>query len=95
MHEMGIANSILDAVRAETLRYPGGRVERVGIRLGEYSGVDTESLKFCFEALTRETDLEHLILEIEFRPGGEELDLSYLEIEEDHESSSSRKEGSE
>lgn len=95
MHEMGIANSILDAVRTEKLRYPGGRVEKVGIRLGEYSGVDTESLKFCFEALTRESDLEHLILEIEFRPGGEELDLSYLEIEEDHESSSSRKEGSE
>lgn len=95
MHEMGIANSVLDAVRAEALRYPGGRVEKVGIRLGEYSGVDTESLKFCFEALTRQTDLEHLILEIEFRPGGEELDLSYLEIEEDYESSSSRKESSE
>jgi hydrogenase nickel incorporation protein HypA/HybF len=68
MHEMGIANSIMDAVRTEMLRYPDSRAERVGVRIGELAAVDPESLQFCFEALTRETDLDGLELEIEYCP---------------------------
>ncbi|HVI09502.1 MAG TPA: hydrogenase maturation nickel metallochaperone HypA [Candidatus Binatia bacterium] len=65
---MGIANSMLDAVRAEVERYPGTYPVRVGLRIGEVAAIDQEALKFCFEALTRDTDLERLDLQIEFCP---------------------------
>ena len=66
MHEMGIANSILEAVRTEALRFPGGHICKVGVRIGELAGVDPDSMSFCFEALVRETELEPLTLEIEY-----------------------------
>jgi len=68
MHEMGIANSILEAVQNEMRRYPDGRPLKVGVRIGELAAVDPESLRFCFEALSRETDLEGLELEITVCP---------------------------
>ena len=67
MHEMGIANSILEAVRAESRRYPGSRATKVGVRVGELFAIDPESLRFCFDALVRDTDLEGLVLEIEWK----------------------------
>ena len=65
MHEMGIANSILEAVRNEMRRRPESRATRVGVRLGELTAVDAESLRFCFDALKRDTDLGSLQLEVE------------------------------
>jgi hydrogenase nickel incorporation protein HypA/HybF len=64
---MGIAGSVLDAVRIEAGRYPGSRPSRVGLRVGEWSGVDRESLQFCFGALVAGTDLAGLQLEIDYR----------------------------
>lgn len=83
MHELGIAASVLDAVRAELALHPGARATRAGLRLGEFAGVDRKSLTFCFEALVRGTDLDPLSLDIEFRPRGRELDLAFLELEEE------------
>jgi Zn finger protein HypA/HybF involved in hydrogenase expression len=79
---MGIANSILDAVRTEAKRFPGSRIRKVGLRIGEYAGVDTESLSFCFDALKQDTDLAEVALEIEYQPASADLQLSHLELEE-------------
>jgi len=68
MHELGIANSLLEAIQAELLRHAGARVQRVGLRVGELSGVDPEALRFCFECLVKESPFEPLPLDIEFRP---------------------------
>lgn len=68
LHEMSIAASVLDAVRAETARQGGGRVTRAGLRIGELSGVATESLRFCLEVLVADSDLAALAFEIEFVP---------------------------
>jgi len=68
MHELSIANSILDAVRAEAARRPGARLVKVGVRVGELSGVQPDALNFSFEALVRGSDLEPLALEIEACP---------------------------
>jgi len=68
MHEMGIANSILEAVQAEAARYPGAGASKVAVRIGELAAVDPDALRFCFEALTRQTEFESLTLEIEFCP---------------------------
>lgn len=62
---MGIANSVLEAVRREMRRYPDARPTKVGLRIGEMAAVDQESLGFCFEALAGGTELEGLQLQIE------------------------------
>jgi hydrogenase nickel incorporation protein HypA/HybF len=81
MHEMGIANSILEAVRTEMTPYPAARPVKVKVRLGVMAGVDASSLSFCFEALVKDTPFEPLALEIE-EAAADELELSSLELEE-------------
>lgn len=68
MHELGIANSVLEAARAEMQRRPGARLVKIGLRVGELAGVDPEALRFGFDALASGTDLETASLEIEFCP---------------------------
>jgi hydrogenase nickel incorporation protein HypA/HybF len=68
MHEMGIANSVLDAVRTEMARYPGSYPCKVGVRIGEMAAIDQDALRFCFEAMILETDLASLELGIEVCP---------------------------
>jgi hydrogenase nickel incorporation protein HypA/HybF len=114
MHELGIANSVIEAVRAEALRRPGTRVRKVGLLLGELAGVDRDALTFCFDSLVQETELAGVPLEtqlcrrrhrcrcctetfvvVDYETtcpccgstdtgciGGEELELSFLELEE-------------
>lgn len=92
MHEMGIASSILDAADTELLGYPGQRATKIGVVIGEYAGVDTESLKFCFEVLAKDRG-SALELDIEWRTASEELKFAYLELEEvSNEQDRSRKE---
>ena len=67
MHEMSIAGSMLEAVRAEAERHRA-HVSAVGVKIGELSGVDVESLQFCFEVLVQDTDLAPLALQIERLP---------------------------
>ena len=64
---MGIANSILDGVAAEVRRRPGVRPLKVGVRVGELAGLDPDALHFAFEALTIDTPLSGLVLDIEYR----------------------------
>ncbi len=68
MHEMGIANSILEAVVTELQRYPDAHASEVGVRIGEMQAIDKDALQFCFEALVRDTELHGLKLEIELCP---------------------------
>jgi len=82
MHEMGIASSIMDAARTEAARFPGAVPARIGVRIGEWAGVDTESLRFCFESLVLGSDLAGLQLDIDYRARGADLDIAYLELED-------------
>ena len=81
MHEMGIASSILEAVQKELKLYPGHRASKVAVRIGEFAGVDSESLHFCFDAIVKDSPHAPLELEIE-RRGGDELDLGWIEMDE-------------
>ena len=88
MHEMGIACSVLDAVGKEMERYPGRRVVKVGLRIGEFAGVDTESLRFCFEVISKSSQIAPIEFDltwcrVEDGLSGEELDLAYLELEDE------------
>ncbi|MGD0413994.1 MAG: hydrogenase maturation nickel metallochaperone HypA [Terriglobales bacterium] len=68
MHEMGIANSVLDAVRTEMGCHPGTYPCKVGVRIGEMAAIDQDALRFCFEAMIQDTDLASLELAIEVCP---------------------------
>lgn len=68
MHEIGIANSILEAVQTETRVRPGHRPTKVAVRIGELAAINPDALQFCFETLTRNTVLDSLCLEIELCP---------------------------
>ena len=68
MHELSIAQSVLEAVKAEAVRHPGTKPAKVGLKIGELASVDPDALRFGFEVLTRDTALEGLQLEIEFCP---------------------------
>jgi len=57
---MGIASSVIEAVRKEAARHPGTLPCKVGIRIGELAAIDQEALRFCFEVIARDTDLESL-----------------------------------
>jgi Zn finger protein HypA/HybF involved in hydrogenase expression len=81
MHELGIANSILEAVETEMRPHPGARAVKIGVTVGALSGVDRDSLAFCFEAITKGTPLETLQLDLR-DAAADELELSYLELEE-------------
>jgi len=82
MHEMGIACSVLDAVHTELSKHPGQRALRVGLRIGEFAGVDPDSLRFCFEAIVKSSEPAPLELEIEWSRGGDELQIAYLDMDE-------------
>ncbi len=56
MHELSIAMEILDIVEREASDHGAGRVINIRLRIGDLSGVETESLRFCFEAVRGEKD---------------------------------------
>jgi hydrogenase nickel incorporation protein HypA/HybF len=68
MHELNLAEAVLKTVQIEALRHPGSLPRKVGVRVGELAAVDPEALRFCFDAIIRETDLESLLLEVEVCP---------------------------
>lgn len=80
MHEMGIAQEILGIVEREVEARPEARVKAVGVRVGRCSGVDAESLRFCFECLKKDTVVEAAELLIERTPA-DELEVAQVELE--------------
>ena len=65
MHELGLADSILNRVRDQAKQRPGARVVTVGVKVGEMSGVSADALASCFKALVHDTDLDGARLKIE------------------------------
>lgn len=68
MHELSIAEAVLQAVRRHALCYPDSRPIRIGLKIGELAALDGDSLRFCFEAIVKGTDLDGLQLAIEVCP---------------------------
>ena len=51
MHELAIAQSIIDVVEAKVAECNATHVKGVRLRIGEASGIVVDSLTFCFEML--------------------------------------------
>lgn len=65
MHEMSIAQSIVDIILQESGNHNVNRVLSVALKVGELSAVEIESLRFCFELVTKGTSAEGARLDIE------------------------------
>lgn len=58
MHEMSIALSIIEAVVAKAEQEKSQKVNEIELEVGKVSGVQPESLKFCFSAAAKNTLVE-------------------------------------
>ena len=68
MHEMAIAEGILDIALEYAKREDAKKVSEIGLLLGEMSGVVVESLEFGFEMLAQGTLAEGAKLSIKNVP---------------------------
>lgn len=68
MHELSIAQNIVEIVQDALGRAGRPRVEKVVVQLGEMVAVVPRSLEFCYEAMTQGTPLAGSTLVIEEVP---------------------------
>ena len=68
LHELAIADSIIETVLAEISERNYATVIAIGLRIGELTDVVPEALEFGFEAITAGTSLEKTKLVIEKTP---------------------------
>ena len=66
MHEMSIAQGIVDIVREEMQKHNAKVLRSIRLNIGQMSAVVPESLSFCFKVITSGTELEgaELIMDI-------------------------------
>ncbi|HEX9180230.1 MAG TPA: hydrogenase maturation nickel metallochaperone HypA [Burkholderiales bacterium] len=69
MHEMSLAEGVVQIVEDYARRENFRRVKTVWLEIGRLSGVEMEAMRFCFEAATRSTVAEGATLEILETPG--------------------------
>lgn len=69
MHEMSIAEGIVQLLEEQAVAQRFSRVRAVWLEIGALAAVDPRALCFCFEAVTRGSLAEGARLEIIERPG--------------------------
>ncbi|MCF8208631.1 MAG: hydrogenase maturation nickel metallochaperone HypA [Rhodoferax sp.] len=69
MHEMALAEGILQLVEETAKREHAARVKLVVLEIGKLSTVEPQALKFCFDAVTRGSLADGAVLEIIHVPG--------------------------
>ena len=69
MHEMSLAEGVLAIIEDHAAKSGFARVKTVWLEIGALSGVETEAMRFCFDAVTRGSLAEGAALEIDATPG--------------------------
>ncbi len=69
MHEMSLAESMLEIIERQALAQPFRRVRSVVLEIGALAAVEPEAMRFCFDAVTRGTIAEGAALAIVATPG--------------------------
>jgi hydrogenase nickel incorporation protein HypA/HybF len=69
MHEMSLAEGILRLVEDVARQEAARRVASVTLEIGALACVEIEALRFCFDAVTRDTLAAAARLEIRVLPG--------------------------
>ena len=70
MHEMSLAEGVLQIVEDSARREGFGTVRVVRLEIGELAGVEIDALRLCFDAVARGGIADGARLEIERTPGG-------------------------
>lgn len=68
MHEASIAQQILHVAKEHTADLDPESIESVHVKIGEFSGVLTDSVHFCFDVMIAGTDWQHVRLVIDRTP---------------------------
>lgn len=68
MHEICIAESILEIATAEACRRNASSIQRIKLRLGEFTTIVCEALAFAFEVVQQGTIAADAILDIDVIP---------------------------
>ena len=69
MHEMALTESVIDIVEEEARRGNFARVRAVVLEIGALACAAPESMRFCFEVVSRGTPAEGARLDIVLVPG--------------------------
>jgi hydrogenase nickel incorporation protein HypA/HybF len=69
MHEMSLAEGVLQLVEDTARRESANRVKLVVLEIGRLSSVEPEAIRFCFEAVTHGSIAQGAALEIIAVPG--------------------------
>ena len=69
MHEMSLAESVLQLVEETAIREKAQRVKLVVLEIGRLSSVEPDAMRFCFEAVTNGGIAQGAALEIIDMPG--------------------------
>ena len=68
MHELSIAQNIIEIVNDNLNDHQKNIVKSVRVKVGKLTNILPDSLVFSFEALVKDTDLDGAVLEIEHLP---------------------------
>jgi hydrogenase nickel incorporation protein HypA/HybF len=68
MHELGIAQNILEIVQQSVPGNQAKWIREIRIKVGQLSGIVPDSLDFCFTAIVHGTDMQQAKLAIEQVP---------------------------
>ncbi len=68
MHEMAIAEGILDIALTYARENDAARITKIGLIVGGMAGVEVSSLAFCWESLAKGSVAEGAELAVERRP---------------------------
>ena len=69
MHEMSLAEGVLQLIEDTARRQEFSKVLAVWLEVGQLSGVEAEAMEFCFDAVTRGSIAQGARLEIVATPG--------------------------
>ena len=69
MHELSIAESVLEIVETTARRHDARHVSAIRLEIGMLSCVDAAALRFCFDAVTRGTIADGAQLQIDTAAG--------------------------
>jgi hydrogenase nickel incorporation protein HypA/HybF len=68
MHEMAIAQGVLDIAFGEMEKRAAVSVRKIKLTIGEFSGVVKDALEFAFDVLKPDTPASGAVIEIEVVP---------------------------
>jgi hydrogenase nickel incorporation protein HypA/HybF len=69
MHEMSLAEGVLQIIEDSAKTQNFSRVKTVWLEIGQLAGVEVEAMKFCFDVVVRDSIAQDAKLEIIETPG--------------------------